>query len=593
MCCGHCGKKGECKRTCKLCKDAEYCDEACERKAWGMHQVECNVYNTDNDVALATPYMYQDVASPDVLSQLPENSFIHHSYLTTSHNTDGTVQQRITPSIAGIYNKVTFKKKKNTSMPTEGTFSITLEDLDSGVVAHVDGEMPYDIISLDNIQNPHAERLAGAHLKGPHKEFQAGLEAQTRNSTVLYPNPTAVATAMKSIPIVKDNLYEISVKINDSEPTTQVFKVLLDKSPSNLPPAQLKQLKQSKLGRFNTYMAQQQRQHIAGVAGGTIPRELGPGMSLDTGETFFIQTDKGQWHLTFGYNVMDRPTVTSIKFVSDDNYGGYNGNPHGSLPASYNGGSGGVSTKFVCDSSNVNHVGGLYLALNDRVAQYNDVIDTLKAVNRDPDCKIIKGLEQKNRKYTEQLRELEAFHKKLHEEGPQAAAENPKINTLIASIMEDQYNHIGAKMKESSFAAKILKDGSAAAQDFATRVIEKFKAARETIRQMDEDIKASKAKGGAKEGIKRLKYNTKKGKAVLAKRNAEAEIKDLLAAIANAKDSPLRTDPENESQKMDEIIVQLRDAQKGRTGGVESERGAPEEVPQDIEHRIKQSNWAY
>ena len=155
---------------------------------------------------------------------------------------------------------------------------------------------------------------------------------------------------------------------------------------------------------------------------------------------------------------------------------------------------------------------------------------------------------------------------------------------LISSIMEDQHQYIGGRMKHETYMTKILQDGASAGNILANEIIARYKAAQERVRQADEDIRASKmraAKGGAgvkiKEAAKRLAYNVKKGAAVLAKNAARANMVDLTAALVDAQGSPLvNKDTQTVVKELDDIIKKLR-AAKVHTGGVPSERGAPQD----------------
>lgn len=155
---------------------------------------------------------------------------------------------------------------------------------------------------------------------------------------------------------------------------------------------------------------------------------------------------------------------------------------------------------------------------------------------------------------------------------------------LISSIMEDQHQYIGGRMKQEAYMTKILQDGASAGKAIANKIIERYKAAQERVRQADEDIRASKrkaAKGGVgvkiKEAAKRLAYNAKKGAAVLAKNAARANMVDLTAALVDAQGSPLvNKDTQTVLKELDDIIKKLR-AAKSNTGGVPSKRGAPQD----------------
>lgn len=172
--------------------------------------------------------------------------------------------------------------------------------------------------------------------------------------------------------------------------------------------------------------------------------------------------------------------------------------------------------------------------------------------------------------------------------------------------MEDQYQYVGGKMAQENYMAKILKDGAGAGTAIGNELLERYKSAQESVRQADEDIKASKqraAKGGAgvkiKEGAKRIAYNAKKAAALLKKRKAEASINDLVAALLDAQGSPLvNNETSTVVNSLNDVISMLRNA-KTRTGGVASERGAPvdedptDELDDQYGGTSTATNWAY
>lgn len=414
MSCGHCGEalveNGS--MACPMCKGERYCSAECMKKGWTYHQsdAKCNAHFVDNDVTVATPYMYEDVAPTEVLDQQPATSFINQSFLLTSHNTDGTITQRIIPTIAGVFSEISPIQSgaSPVNMPSEGTFKITLEDIDSGDSASVQGEMPYNVISQENMQNPHAERLAGspALCKGFLKQFAAGLQTRSKYSTVLWPNPRAVQEAFKEIPIEAEKLYDISVQIDNAEPVTQTFRFLLEKSPLNMTPVEKKTLKQSKLGRFYTSMikaaANAGNIEIALDKSATYNLAMPDGSSVkltvemrDDGVAYLVNVEVMQGYSQYG-NSQRLPR--------------YNKTPAGRLPKSYSQGSGGVSApynhKIECDTASTAHVGALYCALKDRIEDYAQVLDIMKSANKNPTCTLIKELDLKHKEYQKQLRQL-------------------------------------------------------------------------------------------------------------------------------------------------------------------------------------------
>lgn len=415
MSCGHCGESliENGSIACPMCKGERYCSAECMKKGWTCHQSDtnCNAHFVDNDVTLATPYMYEDVAPTEVLDQQPAASFINQSYLLTSHNTDGTITQRILPTIAGVFTEVSPVQMgaKQVDLPAEGTFKITLEDIDSGDSASVEGEMPYNVVSQDNMQNPHAERLAGspALCKGFLKPFAHGLQTRAKYSTVLWPNPRAVQEAFKEIPIEADKLYDISVQMSDAEPVTQTFRFLLEKSPLNMNPVEKKTLKQSKLGRFYSSMIK------AAANAGNVD------ISLDKSSTYNLAMPDGS---SVKLTVEMRNGVAYLVNVEVmqgySQYGNlprYNKTPAGGLPKPYSQGSGGVSAvapythKIECDTASTEHVGALYCALKDRIEDYAQVLDIMKSANSNPTCTIIKELDMKHKEYQKQFRQLGKF----------------------------------------------------------------------------------------------------------------------------------------------------------------------------------------
>lgn len=177
---------------------------------------------------------------------------------------------------------------------------------------------------------------------------------------------------------------------------------------------------------------------------------------------------------------------------------------------------------------------------------------------------------------------------------------------LVSSIMEDQYQYVGASMQESSYRDKMDKDGAAAGRAIAAELIERYKNAQEKVRQADEDIQASKqratkagffGKGG--ELLKRGGYNAKKLAALASKKLAENSIANLIAALTTAMGSRLVNDDKTTTlNTLNELITTLKES-KTRTGGVASQRGPPPSSaePDDDQYgsssHHSKANWSY
>ena len=525
------------------------------------------------------------------------------------HNTNGTLNQGILPTIAGGYTEVdpSSNNAKRVVLPTSGTFKITMKDLDSDESASVDGEMPYNVISQDNLQNPHAERLAGANLSSAFKEFQHGLFVQSQYSTVLWPSPAAVSNKMKAVPITADGVYSIGVQVNGKEPVTQTFRFLLDKGPLSMSPVEQKQLRQSKLGRFSRYMI---KAH-ANAANSSV--------QLDRAGMYMVQLPNGDTvHMTLEETSPGQYAIVNMEVLSGYSHyrGGsgtlprYNRTP-ATTPSAYNGGSGGVKEPFTfkveCDSTHIDHVSGLYMALKDRVADYEDVVDVLKSANTNPTCEVIRSLQQKQKEYQKQLTQLEKYHEKLHAEGPNAATKDPKMSYLIAQVIEDQYEyeHVGAKFKQNAYSAKILQGGTDAASRLKSELVNRYEEAQNSVRQADQDIADSKARAkgkGAgtkiKETAKRAGYNIKKGKAILVKKKAAANIRDLKEAIDSATGLLQENeDPQATIATFEELKRDLTYVMRVVTGGYapreEEEADAAAERETDSSYMGNRRGWSY
>lgn len=583
MKCAHCDQEKEKAQVCGLCKKVAFCDDQCEKKAWALHQNECNTHTTVNGSTLALPYMYEDVAPQEVLDQQPQDLFIFQNHLLREHNTNGTIVQRSLQSIAGLFEGLTSSNKK----PLDAsTYQISISDNDTGKTGTVSGSVENDTVKLGST-NVAAERLAGAGLSGGLKPFAKTLKNRAQYVTTLWPSPLSVQKELSHIPVEKDHTYTVSVQIGDVAKSKD-FRFALDYAPQrSLNKLDQKLLRQSKLGRFTQHMMKTQYAAV------------GAEVALERTGIYLVELDNG---MNVILDVEDKNGVMTITnaqlMVGDDNYD-YYANPRYSLPARglpkvHNRGAVPISHKFVCDSTDINHVTGLTMALKERVADHEDVLDTLKKINRDPACNIIKELESKTINYKQQLSALQKHQEKLAtgEEMP----EDFTINALIAQVMDDQFAYIGSSMKENTYAMKILKDGVNAARDLADIIINNFQAAQERMREADEAKAASKdrAKGQkfgtrAKEFFKRGGSNIKKGAAFAAKKKAEADMRMLQSVLSIAANSTLVTD-ESIKQELKAQIDRVTNARE-RTRQPEAESEV--EVEGDDMYKIQSKKWDY
>lgn len=415
--CDYCGDK-ETRACCDMCHKAHYCNDECMKKAWDMHQMECNIHDVDEiKTTIATPYIMQDIAPSDIVKSLPESSFINHNHLIRSVNTDGTVQYTQVDSCAGLYQNGDVQNVLK--LPESAPYQITFKNLTSGESGTVKGDISYDVIH-PKCTNPLAARLAGIDLKGPNRVFQAGLNAKLAETIELWPNPLATTKAMAHIPINAKDTY--SIQLNDEDP--QQFKFYFGDDED----IKSKVTRQSRLDKFAQHM--KKLQSIAGHA--------------RSDNSMVLYTRDGQ------RVVLDLDTsgnLVSIHFDMNDS--GYHGkatpNAWGTrgLPKTVRKARTNVVSqiKMQCDSSNINHVTALTMALRDRVGEYDEMIETLKRYNTDKNNSTIREMELKNDEFKKQLKQLETYQKDLNEKGPQ---NDMKINALISSVMEDQYAHIGA-----------------------------------------------------------------------------------------------------------------------------------------------------
>ena len=566
-----------------LCKSQVYCGNECMVKSWSHHQQECNTRAVQQGVTLAVPYMYEDVAPTDALEQLPEDHFTKQSYMVTNFNTDGTVESRILPTVAGVYSEGAAALKG--VQPAKGfqegqRMTFSLKDLTSGKASGVvRADLPYNSVSLNNDHNMHSARMAGQYMKGHLAAFGEGMTLRTQYNAIAWPAPEEVKSAFAPVPLVADHVYELQ-----AGDQTQQFQLASE------PQVMDRRMRQSKLGRFYGHLLK-----VQSAASNT-------DVALDRTGTFRVNLTDGSV-IILQVEMRDGVAyITDAQFMQGYGHQSmprYNPSPARGLPKAVYQGRLGLAQRLKCDPTRVEDVTALRMALKNRVAAYGDVLDVMRSANTNPECSVIRQTAQKVREYEDHLKQLDAYRENLHRHGAEVAEAQPQINALIGRIMQDQHEFIGAKMKEQTYASKLLKDGTDAAEALAKEAVRRYQDAQEEVRKVDQELANSKARGKdgktgtkLKEGAKRIALNAKKGAAILKKRSAEATMKDISAALEIAAGSPLVTD-EKVREKLREWITWLRES-KTRTGlSPEAETDDAEDDNDDQYHHESMRNYSY
>ena len=545
------------------------------KKGWSSHQTECNIHDVDDiKTTIATPYMMQDVAPSDVIESLPESSCVNHNHLVRSVNTDGTVEFTQIENVSAKYQDGDYANVA--SLPEGGSYKITLKNETTGQSGIVTGSRSYDVIHPKST-NPLAARLAGIELKGPHKAFRSGIAAKLSETTELWPNPKDVSREMASIPINAQDTY--SIQLDDNEP--QHFRFNFDQDIHS------KELQQSRLGKFYNYMNK-----VQAIAGHAKATESMTFMTAD-GDDVVLEFDSNKNVVAIHYN---------FNKSKDSGYTRPNKWGTKGLPKAVNRGrprNFASSIQMKCDSGNINHVTALTMALKDRVGEYDQVIDAMKLINTNPRCTLIRDLEMQNDKFKGQLKQLEEYQAKLNK-SQDALDQDMKINSLINTVMEDQYEHIGASMTGigtmlmANLRLKILDEGKDGLDTLVQKFTSDLKITRQELARTQADLERQQEKEPSKgwQKFRRGAGKLKRKAVITAKKAKEKSLVSIINKIQKAISTNLRKDA---SVMNDEAKAYHQDAQEKLDAALD-DIVTPDEMREpkvEAQARVERNVWGY
>jgi len=177
-CTKHIKDENEC-FACSLCK-VQYCSEECGYSAWISHACpNTRSVPTNKNENIWVPYHYEDMLPESEVEKLAPTDPVFASYSVQHRNANGTVRQRIEPSLLGAP-AVGFTEKGDFlgrgAAPDMGpgglpeTYSITVStgSKPSNITSEVTvgGATQSDMIYLRNTNNDAAAQLAGKGVRG-------------------------------------------------------------------------------------------------------------------------------------------------------------------------------------------------------------------------------------------------------------------------------------------------------------------------------------------------------------------------------------------------------------------------------------------
>lgn len=151
--------------TCSLCLKPAYCSDECRLLDWPAHGCP-NVHQTDDiKMGLAVPYFYEDLLTAEELADESIDSPIFQSYQVMYCNANRTISEYPIPALVEKYavskdDETPLARGMNPDRLPAGLGYALVIGLNDKMY-QMDGEIPKDMIYLENANNPKARAISG------------------------------------------------------------------------------------------------------------------------------------------------------------------------------------------------------------------------------------------------------------------------------------------------------------------------------------------------------------------------------------------------------------------------------------------------